>query len=91
MKSNENNNVIQENLFGEQNQHSLEEEWQDMPEFIMEDQTSFRAIKIHFRNNDDVNRFSKIIKQKISPKIKSIWYPKMPKRRYANKRYVDES
>tara|TARA_B100000315_G_scaffold112754_1_gene103385 strand:+ start:203 stop:496 length:294 start_codon:yes stop_codon:yes gene_type:complete len=70
---------------------SWEKEWQDMPEFVMEDTTSFRTLKIHFRNFDDVDRFAKLIGQHISPKVKSLWFPEMLKRRYANKRYVDES
>jgi len=65
-------------------------EWQDMPEFVQKDLTSFRKIVVHFRNQADIDKFSKLIKQKIT-KAPSLWYPKWKKRRYADKEYVDES
>lgn len=68
-----------------------EREWQDMPEFIQEDLTSFRKIVIHFRNQEDVDKFSTLIQQKITPKQKSLWFPQLEIRRYSDKRYVDES
>ena len=67
------------------------EHWKDMPEFIMDDQTSKRKIIVHFRNEEDVQAFSELINQKITPKQKSLWFPYMEKRRYADKRYIDES
>ena len=30
-------------------------EWQDMPEFKMEDLTSFRKIVVHFRSQKDID------------------------------------
>ena len=66
------------------------DEWQDMPEFKMEDLSSFRKIVVHFRNQEDIDKFAKLIGQKIT-KAPSIWYPEWKKRRYADKRYVDES
>ena len=68
-----------------------EQEWHDMPEFVQEDLTSKRKLIIHFRNDEDVAKFSKLINQSISPKQKSLWHPEMPIRRYAHKRYIDES
>ena len=65
-------------------------EWQGMPEFEMEDLSSFRKIVVHFRNQEDIDKFAELIGQKIT-KAPSIWYPEWEKRRYADKRYVDES
>jgi len=65
-------------------------EWQDMPEFEMEDLSSFRKIVVHFRNQKDIDKFAELIGQKIT-KAPSLWYPEWKKRRYADKRYVDES
>ena len=70
---------------------SWEDHWIGMPEFLQEDLTSNRKIIVHFRNQEDVDAFTELMAQKITPKQKSIWYPEMPIRRYANKRYVDES
>ena len=65
-------------------------EWEDMPEFEMEDLSSFRKIVVHFRNQEDIDKFAELIGQKIT-KAPSLWYPEWEKRRYADKRYVDES
>ena len=72
------------------NEINWKDEWQDMPEFEMEDLTSFRKIVVHFRNQEDIDKFAKLIGQKIT-KAPSLWYPEWKKRRYADKRYVDES
>ena len=72
------------------NEINWKDEWQDMPEFEMEDLSSFRKIIVHFRNQEDIDKFAKLIGQKIT-KAPSLWYPEWKKRRYADKRYVDES
>mgnify|MGYP001604597817 CR=1 FL=1 len=68
-----------------------EKEWQDMPEFIQKDETSFRQIIVHFKTQKDVDVFAKLIGQKISKKRNSLWYPGVEIGRFANKRYIDES
>ncbi len=72
------------------NEINWKDEWKDMPEFEMEDLSSFRKIVVHFRNQEDIDKFAELIGQKIT-KAPSIWYPEWKKRRYADKRYVDES
>ena len=72
------------------NEINWKDEWQDMPEFEMEDLSSFRKIIVHFRNQEDIDKSAELIGQKIT-KAPSIWYPEWKKRRYADKRYVDES
>ena len=72
------------------NEINWKDEWQGMPEFEMEDLSSFRKIIVHFRNQEDIDKFAELIGQKIT-KAPSIWYPEWKKRRYADKRYVDES
>ena len=39
---------------------------------------------------EDIDKFAELICQKIT-KAPSLWYPEWKKRRYADKRYVDES
>ena len=70
---------------------SWKSEWKDMPEFVQEDLTSFRKIVVHFQSQKDVDDFAKLIGQKINKKQPSIGFPQREIRRYANKRYVDES
>ena len=91
MKSNENNNVIQENLFGEQNQHSLEEEWQDMPEFIQKDKQPVQKIVINFESFKDVDLFAELIDQNLTKKTNSIWFPYKKKQNMKKWMYEDES
>ena len=79
------------NLFGEEDDgFDWEDHWKGMPEFVMKDQRPHRKIVVHFRNEEDVQKFAELMGQKISAKLPSIWFPYMPPRRYANKRYVDE-
>lgn len=66
------------------------EEWKDMPEFHQEDLTSNRKIIVHFRNDEDVEKFAELMDQKITPKQKSLWYPYLAPIRYAHLRYVDK-
>lgn len=66
------------------------DEWKQMPEFHMEDQSSYRKLFVHFRNEEDVQKFAKLMGQTITPKTKSIWFPYMPPRRYAHLEYVDD-
>lgn len=51
-----------------------------MPEFIQEEKKPFSTINIRFRNQEDLDKFAKLIGQKLTPKTKSIWYPEMEKR-----------
>ena len=82
--------VSDDNYRKRYNEINWKDEWQDMPEFEMEDLSSFRKIVVHFRNQEDIDKFAELIGQKIT-KAPSIWYPEWKKRRYADKRYVDES
>lgn len=68
-------------------ENDWQKEWKGMPEFVQEDLTSYRKIIVHFRNNEDVKRFSELLDQKITPKQPSLWFPEMQPRRYAHLRY----
>ena len=67
----------QKKLFEKEEEHWTKE-WQDMPEFIQEDLTSFRKIVVHFKNNDDVDKFSKLIRseeRRVGKECRSRWSP----------------
>ena len=66
-----------------------EEYWQDMPEFVQEDQTSPKSIIVHFQNKEDMKAFAELVEQKITFKTKFIWYPKVDPAQLINKRYID--
>lgn len=63
--------------------------WFGMPEYIADDLSAARTVKIHFRNDRDVQRFAELIQQQITPKQKSLWFPEMPKRKTAHLRYLE--
>jgi len=65
----------QTSLFGDD--EWWEEMWQGMPEFVQEDLTPARTLYIHFRTDEDVREFLEVIDQTVTPKTKSIWFPKM--------------
>lgn len=64
--------------------------WRDMPEFVQEDLWAKRTIKIHFRSDEDVQRFAALIGQTITPKQKSLWFPEAAPRRKAHLRYLEK-
>jgi hypothetical protein len=64
------------------------EHWQDMPEFVQEDKTSYREIKIHFPDQKSVDAFARLLNQPITDKTKFLWYPEIVIRRYADKIYT---
>jgi ParB-like chromosome segregation protein Spo0J len=64
-----------------------QDEWEGMPEFENEDLTPNKQIIISFKNQEDVDSFSKLIKQNITDKTKSLWFPKVENEKQFDKRY----
>lgn len=56
------------------NQKEWEKEWQGMPEYKNEELDVLNIV-VHFKTFEDVEKFSKLINQKITKKTKSIWFP----------------
>lgn len=50
-------------------------EWRGMPEFDHVDQTAYRRIVMHFKDEADIEEFARRIDQKIGPKTRSMWFP----------------
>ena len=67
-----------------------ENEWDGMPEYIQNKLIPFRVIKMHFKNQEDVDAFEKLIGQKIHAGYNTYWYPKLNIKTSSNKRYVDK-
>ena len=65
-------------------------EWVDMPEFVQEDKPPFAKIIFRFDNQEDLDAFSKLIGQKLTPKTKSAWYPELERGKNAAKRWMQE-
>jgi hypothetical protein len=51
-------------------------EWKGMPEFEQEDQLAHRQVIVSFSCDEDADSFFKLVGQSVTPKTKSIWYPK---------------
>ena len=65
-------------------------EWQGMPEFEQEDKTAFRSIPVHFKDQESVDQFARLIMQKITANTRFVWFPEIEIETYADKRYVSE-
>jgi negative regulator of genetic competence, sporulation and motility len=86
--------TYQTDLFGTKDKRTeakeTPEEWQGMPEFVQEKKEEYRKIIVRFDNEKDVQAFAKAIGQNITPKTKSIWFPKKPVADFIMK-WVDEN
>lgn len=83
--------MSQLNLFGDDLPASFyDAEWHDMPEFIMNPETSILTIKVSFKNIDDVKKFQELIGQKIYPNRENYWFPKLNRSASSNYIYIDD-
>ena len=76
-------------LFGYE-EFNWRKEWEGMPEFLQEDLTPYRVLNVRFRNEEDVQEFTRLMEQVITPKQKALWFPYAEFRRASHLRYVDE-
>jgi len=65
-------------------------EWRaaGMPEFEQPDRKPFKSIRVHFDNQEGVDRYSSLVGQNITLKTRYIWYPFKEKDCLVNKCYV---
>ena len=73
------------------NEIDYKEEWQGMPEFDQDDKTALQSIIVHFKTRKNVEKFAKLINQKITDRTKYLWFPYMKVEKTTDKRYKDES
>lgn len=68
-----------------------EKEWVGMPEF---NQTApdapYATMQLKFKTKEDFELFAKHIGMKLTPKTKSVWYPKLERGLNAYKIYVHD-
>jgi phage anti-repressor protein len=65
-------------------------EWVGMPEFVQEENKTYKTISVHFRNKEDYEEFAKIINQPMTKKTKSIWHPRLDKTANSLMRWIDD-
>jgi hypothetical protein len=63
-------------------------EWEGMPEYQHEDQTSQFKVYVHIRNEEDLKDFESLIGQKVPRDRWAVWHPRAEIGRYADKRYT---
>ena len=73
-------------------ENAWESEWDDMPEFIQENDPPFERITLCFKSEEDRKAFAKLIDQTITENTKVVWFPKLSERRGMDVKrvYVDE-
>jgi hypothetical protein len=64
--------------------------WKGMPEFEQEENSTYKTLYVHFRNEDDYKEFAKLIGQNLSEKTKSIWHPALDRTKNALMRWIEE-
>jgi hypothetical protein len=65
-----------------------EDHWRGMPEFFQQDLRPARTLRVHFENDEDVQKFAELVGQKITPKTKYIYFPAAEVEDVANLRWV---
>ena len=70
---------------------NYEQEWQGMPEFVSEDKSGYQRIVMHFRTKRDVQKFAKLIGQKITEKTEYLWFPEKIVESEVEEQWVSES
>lgn len=68
-------------------ENEWEKEWKDLPEYSVEDKKPDFKLIISFESFEDAKAFSELINQKITPRTKSLWFPKKEKDVLKNLRY----
>ncbi len=87
----ENNTRKQLDLFtNKPSKEEWEKEWQNMPEFVQDDKTPYKSVKVNFRNKEDMDEFMKLINQKFTMKTLSIWHPAYDREKPSNFLFVNE-
>lgn len=82
-------NYVAPSLFNvdEEAPHEVLKEWQGMPECVNKDLTPSKQLLVSFRNSADYRAFAELVGQPLTPKTKSIWFPKVDISRYMDKQY----
>ena len=56
-------------------QVNADAEWDNMPEYSNEDKSAFKQVIISFTNDENFQKFQRLLGVKMTMKTKSVWYP----------------
>jgi hypothetical protein len=76
---------------GGSNEVEPKKEWRGMPEYEHEDQRAFKTLSVHFKDQAAVDKFARLVGQKITGDTRFLWFPDIEIGRYADKTYGSES
>lgn len=63
-------------------------QWDNMPEFVQEDEEPYACIEVELRTKEDLAAFAKLIEQEsINEKTKATWFPARDRFRNSALRY----
>lgn len=68
----------------------IEGEWAGMPEFEQENKHAFRSLAVHFKDQEAIDAFAKVVGHVITDKTRMMWYPEIEIETYADKEYQQE-
>jgi hypothetical protein len=60
--------------------------WQSMPSFHQDDKLGFHHLVVHFRDQEAIDSFAKMVSKPVSTATKYLWFPEIEIDRYADKR-----
>ena len=63
-------------------------EWKGMPGYAHQNLQPKQTVLVHFRNDADRLAFAALLKQRITPDTKYLWYPEIEIGRFADKLYI---
>jgi hypothetical protein len=69
------------------NNHKYEKEWIGMPEFIMNPEIPIKTIKLSFKTEEDMAKFSELIGQDVKMSQENYWFPKLNRCAVSEKKY----
>jgi len=64
--------------------------WKGMPAFRNEKDNPYQSVLVHFRTQEDVDRFAKLLDLMLTKKTKTIWYPIRPVDEMSLLRWVED-
>lgn len=66
-------------------------DWDNMPEFVQEENEAYAKITVRIRNEEDLAKFREIMEQpSITTKTKAVWYPALDRNRNSLLRWMDD-
>lgn len=80
----------EEDAWKEHNYQNWREHWSGMPEFESVSIKPIRSLTVHFRTQEDIDKFQELFGIKLTGKTKSTWYPPREKDQNSLRRWLDE-